>query len=136
MAVEAVMIRHSLATAAANYSSTAGLAGPNGSGQFLIVKMTGSGNAPTVTVAATNATVCHGVLQNDPLSGAVADVCVGGVSKVVAGAAITLGAALMSDTAGRAITQTSTNPVIGYALNQATAANQIISMQVAPQFVG
>src|SRR6185437_1312613 len=137
MAVEAVMIRHSLATAAANYSSTAGLDGPNGSGQFLLVKMTGSGNAPTVTVAATSATVCHGVLQNDPVSGGVADVCVAGVSKVVAGAAITLGANLMSDTAGRAITATSavTNPVIGYALNQATAANQIISMLVVPQAI-
>ena len=129
------MIRHSLATAAANYSSTASLDGPNGSGQFLLVKYTGTGNAPTVTVCSGNTDKAIGVLQNDPLSGAVADVCIGGISKAVAGASITLGAALMSDTSGRVITQTSpgTNPLVGWALNQATAANQIISIQVAPQ---
>lgn len=136
MAVEAVMIRHSLATAAANYSSTASLDGPNGSGQFLVVKYTGTGNAPTVTVCSANTDKAIGILQNDPVSGGVADVCIGGVSKAVAGASITLGVPLMSDTSGRVIAQSSTNPVIGYALNQATAANQVISIQVAPQEAG
>ena len=137
MAVEASMLRHTLCTAAANYSSTAALDGPNGSGQFLLVALTGTGNAPTATVTTTNATVAHGVLQNDPLSGAVCDICFSGVSKAVAGASITLGAALMSDTHGRVVTQSSpgTNPTIGYAMNQATAANQIISILVVPQAI-
>ena len=136
MAVETSLIKHSLCTAAANYSSTASLAGPNGSGQFLLVKYTGTGVAPTATVCSSNADSAVGVLQNDPASGYVADVAIGGVSKVVAGAAVAIGAALMSDTSGRAITQTSTNPIIGYALGQATAANQIIPMQIAPQLAG
>lgn len=136
MAVESSLVKHSLCTAAANYSSTAALAGPNGAGQYLLVKYTGTGSAPTATVCSSNADSAVGVLQNDPASGAAADVAIGGVSKVVAGAAFSIGAALMSDTSGRAIAQTSTNPIIGYALGQATAANQIVPMQIAPQLAG
>lgn len=138
MAVESTLIRHSLCTAAANYSNTAGLSGPNGAGQFLVVKYTGSGTAPTVTVCSANTDIGIGILQNDPVSGAVADVAIGGISKAVAGAAITLGAALMADSSGRVITATSagTNPVLGWALNQATAANQVISIHLAPQAIG
>ena len=134
MAVESTLIAHTLCTAAANYSSTASLDGPNGSGQFLIVKYTGTGVAPTATVTSANADIGVGVLQNDPIAGAACEVAIGGVSKVVAGAAFAVGIPLMSDTAGRAITATSTNPVIGFALGQATAANQIVPMQVAPSY--
>jgi hypothetical protein len=139
MAVENSLQTHTLCTAAANYyNPSSALDGPNGSGQYLLVTLTGSGNAPTATLVAGNTTVVHGVLQNDPASGAVCQIAYSGVSKVVAGASITLGANLMSDTAGRAITATSagTNPVCGYAMNQATAANQVISMMVVPQAIG
>lgn len=133
MAVESPQQKFSIATAAANYSSTAGLAGPNGSGQFLVVKLTGTGTAPTVTVTSASADVCVGILQNDPIAGAGADVCFSGVSKVVAGAAFAIGIPLMSNSsAGTVITATGTNPVIGYAMGQATAANQIVSMLVVP----
>ena len=138
MAVESTLIKHTLCTAAANYSSTASLAGPNGSGQYLVVKYTGTGVAPTATVCSGNADIGVGILQNDPASGAVCDIAVAGVSKAVAGAAITLGAGLMADTSGRVITATTagTNPVLGWALNQATAANQIITIHLAPQAIG
>ena len=47
MAVESTLIAHTLCTAAANYSITGtSLDGPNGAGQYLLVKYTGSGNAP------------------------------------------------------------------------------------------
>ena len=138
MAVESTLIKHTLCTAAANYSSTASLAGPNGSGQYLCVKYTGTGVAPTATVCSVNTDIVVGILQNDPASGAVCDIAVAGISKAVAGASITLGAGLMADTSGRVITATTagTNPVLGWALNQATATNQIISIHLAPQAIG
>src|SRR5579862_8357500 len=98
MAVESSLVAHSLCTAAANYSSTASLDGPSGSGQFLLVKYTGTGSSPTVTVCSSNGDSAVGVLQNDPASGFGAEVAVAGVSKVVAGASVSIGAALMSDT--------------------------------------
>ena len=129
MAVEGPLLATTLFTASANLSSTASLAGPNGSGQFLLMKISGSG---TVTVTAASTDITIGVLQNDPASGFGAEVAVGGVSKVVSGAAVTAGALLMPDTSGRAITLTGTNPSAGVALTTSTAANQIISMLVVP----
>lgn len=135
MATEAPLLRHTQCVAAANYSITAGLDGPNGAGQFLFVNISA---ARTVAVVATSATVIHGVLQNDPTLGQAADVGFMGVTKVVAGAAISAGAGLMSDTAGRAITATTagTNPVAGWAIEAATAANQVITMMLVPQAIG
>lgn len=135
MAVESTLVKHSLCTAAANYSGTASLSGPNGSGQFLVVKYTGTGTAPTVTVASANTDVVVGILQNDPLSGAAADVAIGGVSKAVSGASFSIGAGLMADTSGRVIAQTGVNNLIGYALGQSTAANQIVPIQIAPAYL-
>lgn len=133
MAAEAPYLSHTQLIAAANYSSTASLSGPNGAGQFLLMKCTTGGKA---TLCAANADVPIGILQNDPVSGAAANIAFAGVSKVVVGASVSAGAALMSDTSGRAITQTGTNPVIGYALDAATAANQLIRCQIALQVAG
>ena len=133
MAAEGPYLAHTQLTAAANYSSTASLSGPNGSGQFLLVKCTTGGQA---TLCAANSDIPIGILQNDPTSGTAANVAFAGVSKVVVGASLSAGALLMSDSSGRAITQTSTNPVVGYALDAATAANQIIRVQIALQAVG
>lgn len=129
MSTEAPYLSHTQCTASANLSATAALAGPNGSGQYLFVKMSGS---RTVTVCAANSDIPTGVLQNDPTSGVAANVAYAGPVKVVAGAAVTAGDTLMSDTSGRAITHTSTNPRAGQALETASAANQIISMLLAP----
>jgi|SRR5215472_5979844 len=103
------------------------LFGPQGSGQFLLVFLSGS---RTVSLQTTQGAVCYGVLQNSPAQGQAADVAIGGITKVVVGAAVTAGAELMADTNGRAITQTSTNRKVGMALESATAANQLISMLV------
>lgn len=132
MATEAPIFAHSHCTASADLSSTGtSLQGPNGTAQFLAVKISGVG---TVTVAAANSDVVHGILQNDPKSGQAANVAFGGISKAVAGAAITAGAVLMSDTSGRVITQTSpgTNPCLGQALDTSTAAGQVIRILIVP----
>lgn len=70
-----------------------------------------------------------GVLQNDPdAAGKPATVRICGVSKVVAGAAITKGDAVASGSAGKAKTAASTNRVLGRALQTSTADGQIIAV--------
>jgi hypothetical protein len=56
-----------------------------------------------------------------------------GISKVEAGAAVALGAEVMSDTTGRAITAATTgNAVVGRALQAATAAGEWIDVLLTP----
>ena len=55
-----------------------------------------------------------------------------GRTKVTAGAAVAIGAALMSNASGLAITLTATNQTVGRALSAATASGQIIDMIVEP----
>ncbi len=117
-------------TAAANYyNPSSALDGPNGSGQFLFVYVSA---ARVVTVQTSSGGAVYGILQNTPASGQAADVGIMGISKVVAGAAITAGANLMCDTAGRAVAQTSTNIIAAVALEAATAAGQIITVAIIP----
>ena len=117
-------------TAAANYyNPSSALDGPNGSGQFLFVYVSA---ARVVTVHTSSGGAVYGILQNTPASGQAADVGIMGISKVVAGAAITAGANLMCDTAGRAVAQTSTNIIAAVALEAATAAGQIITVAIIP----
>lgn len=71
-----------------------------------------------------------GVVQNKPIQGAVATIVVTGISKVVAGAAVTAGDELMSDSTGRAITATSGQQGLGVALQSAAAAGVIIPMLI------
>lgn len=127
MATESPLLHHSQCTAAANLSATAGLDGPNGSGQFLAVKVTA---ARQVNLASTGGEAIDGILQNDPASGYVADVGFMGISKAVAGAAFSAGALLMTDTSGRLITATSTNSAVAKAIEAATAANQVVTVFV------
>jgi hypothetical protein len=129
MATSGKFICDGTCAAGTDMSQTAALAGPNGAGQYLFVKVSGSKLA---IPCASNSDVAIGVLQNDPLPGAPALIAFAGVSKIVSGAAVTAGAALMSDTSGRAITQTTTNPICGIALETSAAANQIIEMLVLP----
>ena len=85
-----------------------------------------------MTVQTSSGGAVYGILQNTPASGQAADVGIMGISKVVAGAAITAGANLMCDTAGRAVAQTSTNIIAAVALEAATAAGQIITVAIIP----
>ena len=114
--------------AAANYwNPGTALYGPQGSGQFLIVFLSG---ARTLSLQTTQGALSYGVLQNAPALGQACDVAIAGITKVVVGAAVTAGQELMADTNGRAITQTSTNRKVGMALESAAGANAIISMLI------
>lgn len=73
-----------------------------------------------------NGANADGVLQNDPdAAGKMADVAIAGISKVVAGAAITRGDKVASDAAGKAKTAVSTNRVLGLALAAAAADGDV-----------
>lgn len=96
--------------------------------QYHFVSISGTG-----TVNSTGAGLgAVGVVQNKPASGEAAEIDCDGVTKVVAGAAITPGteARVMSDANGAAITATATNKVLGVALEAATAAGQVIAVKL------
>lgn len=69
--------------------------------QFTFVKATTSGTVDTITTTGNDAL---GVLQNKPTSGQAATVAYAGKVKVIAGATVTAGDLIQSDTAGKAIT--------------------------------
>ena len=130
MATEAPLIHDGAQTiAVANYGNTQSLAGPSGSGQFLCVALSGSVDR-TVVLATAAGQQIYGILQNKPGLGQAADVGIFGITKAVAGAAITRGAPLMAASTGAVIAWTSTsNKVqIGYALESASAISQVITM--------
>ena len=120
MATESPLIHDGSQTVAAASLTTS---------QFYAVKLTGS---RAVNLASTGGEAIYGILQNKPASGQAADVGFLGVSKAIAGAAITAGAALMTDTSGRLITATSTNHRVGYAIESVSATNTIFTMMVLP----
>lgn len=96
--------------------------------QYKFAKVSGAGTA-TVAAASTDAVV--GVIQNKPNTGEEVELTVLGVTKVVAGAAVAAGAEVMSDASGRAITAAAAagaNRVLGYALDAASAAGEIITV--------
>jgi hypothetical protein len=88
---------------------------------------------------ASNAAGLHniGVLQNKPAAaGRAATLCLGGVSKVVAGAAITAPALLMSNGSGRAITATSGGTIVGLAKVDAAADGDVIAAVIFSPSIG
>src|SRR5262245_40760243 len=74
-----------------------------------------------------------GVLQNAPNDLEYGTVMITGITKMVAGAAITLPADVTCDNAGRAVTSATGNFVIGTALLAASGAGIIISVQLKSQ---
>lgn len=99
--------------------------------QYHFAAISGTG---TVGLCGAGATAI-GVIQNKPVSGDAVELDCDGVTKVVAGAAITPGteARVMSDSTGRAITAATTgSKILGIALEAATAAGQLIAVKLVP----
>lgn len=110
--------------------------------QFYAVKLNSSGQV----IAAGAGEAAIGVVQNKPASGQAATVRVAGITKIVAGIAITAGAAVASGAAGKAkpAVAASTNTgdaggatdalvgsyVLGFALEEATADGQLIGLLI------
>ncbi len=95
--------------------------------QFFVVKDNGS-NAAVLSAAGTDTHL--GILQNKPTSGKVGAVRTAGISKAVAGAAITSGALLTSDGAGKVIAASANDIVVGIARSAASGANIILPVLV------
>ena len=76
----------------------------------------------------------EGVLQDAPsAAGYPASIAIAGITKVVAGAAITRGDLVASGSAGKAKTATSGNRVLGIALEAATNDGDVISVLLKVQ---
>lgn len=114
--------------AATNIGGTgATVAGQNGSGQFLAVKLVG---ARLVDLVTANSDTVYGVLQNKPAAGQAADNVISGVTKLMAGGTIAAGAAVMPATTGVCITATST---YGFAVAiEAAVSGQIFTAKLTP----
>lgn len=114
MAYEGAQIKVGQWTASADLSSK----------QYYFVKMSGA-NTVDVTSAITDKTI--GVLQNTPSSGQAAEVCVFGITKVVADGNLTAGNLIGTSSDGQADAITAgtdtTVYVVGQALESAAAGN-------------
>lgn len=100
-------------------------------GQYRFVAVSASGNVNLV--AASGGLQVDGVCYNKPEAGQAATVVIQGIAKVVAGGAITNGAAVVSDSGGAAVAAASgaTNMVAGRALRAATGAGAVIPVLLA-----
>jgi hypothetical protein len=72
------------------------------------------------------------ITADDVTRGRVANVQMLGVSRCIAGAAITIGATVMTDGTGRVIAATATNRPIGMALQAAAAAGDHVDVFLTP----
>lgn len=96
--------------------------------QFYIVQMDSSGD---MEVAEGATDLLLGVLQDKPESGQAGTYRHKGTSKVIASAAIAIGAYVTTNNAGKAVTTTTQgDAVIGMALEAAAADGDIIEIQL------
>lgn len=86
----------------------------------------------TVTVAALANHRIYGILQNTPESGQAADVGILGVSKAVAGAALSAGAYLTTDSSGRLVTATTGQLACAQAITDAGGADEVFTVFLNP----
>jgi len=94
------------------------------------VTIASNSDGECTTVASAGA-FCHGICQNTvSAAGDTALICVQGISKVLAGDAVTKGVALQIDATGRAIAATTADEICGWALEAAAAAGDVITMVV------
>jgi hypothetical protein len=116
MAYEAAQVKVGQFTASADLSAK----------QYHFVKMSGNN---TVTVCAAITDVPIGVLQNNPTSGQAAEVCLFGISKVVADGNLAAGNVIGTSLDGQADAITAgsdtTVYVMGIALNAASAGETV-----------
>ena len=97
--------------------------------QYLFVDMAADGEIDAVSGAGAKAV---GVLQTDPgAQGRAGEVCISGVTKVVAGGTIAAGAQVASNASGEAVAASTGNIVLGTAL-EAADSGDIIPMIFNP----
>jgi hypothetical protein len=92
--------------------------------QYLFVEQSTAG---TITVCNGAGEYALGVLQNDPTSGQAGTVAVSGVTKVVAGGTVAIGAKVTTTAAGKALTATTGQQILGEAMSGGDA-DEVISV--------
>ena len=97
------------------------------SNQYRFAKLDSNGKVIVGTAGASSI----GVVQNKPASGEAAEIMLDGVSKVVAGGAISAGVSITSDSTGRAVTVGGSDSISGYALTAAQGAGELIPVLLA-----
>lgn len=106
--------------------------GPNGSAQFLAVKLSSTADR-TVSLITTSTERPYGILQNKPSTGIAANIGIEGVSKAIAGTTTILnGIGLMFGSSGVVVpfTTNSSGFCIGQAIEAPTAVGQIFTMRI------
>jgi hypothetical protein len=93
--------------------------------QYTFVKLNSSGKAVTCGDGERGI----GVLQDKPTADKAASVATGGISRVTCSAAITNGAAVTSDTNGKAVAATTGKHIMGFAM-ETGANNRVISILI------
>ena len=96
------------------------------SSQFKFVTLESDGQVDLADSAGEN---CIGVVINDPASGGEATVVVSGKTVVTSGGTIAAGAAVATDASGDAVTATTNNIIMGYAL-EAGVDGQVIAIEL------
>jgi hypothetical protein len=126
-------------TSSANYAGTSlggsSFLGVGTSAQFLVVSISA---ARVVTICTGPTAVPYGILQNTPLATDAADVGIFGITKAVAGAAITAGTLLQAGTAGtlgQVVPWVTTNFRLGVAIEAASGQGVVFTMFLFPSFV-
>lgn len=96
--------------------------------QYHFMKLNASGQVVSCDAQGEEA---KGVLQNDPdAAGKASTVAVGGITKMTAGAAITLNDAITTGADGRAETAATGDVVVGYAREAASADGVLFAMEM------
>jgi hypothetical protein len=131
MAVEGVMIRDGNCIAAQDFSNTGGLAGPNGSGQFLAVKLSSAADRSILLATSPTTSDVYGILQNKPKLGDAGDVCYSGISKAVYGGTVVAGNLLTVDASGRLVAAATGNWVTAKAI-VAGVLGDVATVEVVP----
>jgi hypothetical protein len=103
--------------------------GDQSGNQYKFMKLGADG----IDVQDSSGAACVGVLQTKPADGTMGAVAISGISKMVAGAALTRGAAVQSDAQGRAIAAVSGGYPQGVAVEAASAAGEIVPVLLRPQ---
>lgn len=97
--------------------------------QFFFVSMSSDGQVDPAGDGAN----AIGVLLNDPAAaGRAAEVCIGGMTRVLAGGTVAAGAAVASDAAGEAVTAATGDVILGTAVTGG-ADGEVISIIFQPR---
>ena len=116
-----------------NYVLDKGFIAGNAIGQFRAVVQTGDQTCALAGAAGDVLGVCQEEISaQDATDGRVADIRIMGITRMIAGAAVTRRDRVAADAQGRAVLATTGQAVIGIAWTAATAAGEHIDVLLTP----